>query len=271
MLYKCARVIFFVVHCNQISIEESLLPCILIMKKILAPILSIIILFPVFSQRNKIVFLSDNGTTFTKKQVDSLWYASGDWVSLNLRARIPRHIDTILFSITPVTKSHLIKSYRSSGCDKKRLSIAEIKRETFFKDIASIKLTSFKIKPDAEERKIPKANDQVDMNGMFETKTLNEDLKDITMDALANQYKPNQQEWIAFCYEPRNAVVFLDKNEKVIGYVEICFECHGHKIQPEDLKTYIPFTVSFEMMKQIFMAAGIKYGMNEFEEMPEPR
>ena len=40
------------------------------------------------------------------------------------------------------------------------------------------------------------------------------------------------------CYEPRNAILFLDSNNTVISYFEICFECHEFSQLPMD-KTII--------------------------------
>jgi hypothetical protein len=34
------------------------------------------------------------------------------------------------------------------------------------------------------------------------------------------------------CYYPRNAILFLDKNEKVISVLEICFECNQYYLFP---------------------------------------
>ncbi|WP_338378240.1 hypothetical protein [uncultured Flavobacterium sp.] len=35
------------------------------------------------------------------------------------------------------------------------------------------------------------------------------------------------------CYTPRNAIIFLDKNEKVISVLEICFECIQYYLFPK--------------------------------------
>lgn len=35
------------------------------------------------------------------------------------------------------------------------------------------------------------------------------------------------------CYEPRNAIVFLDENGLVAEYIEICFECYNRKESSE--------------------------------------
>ena len=52
-----------------------------------------------------------------------------------------------------------------------------------------------------------------------------------------DQEKPNNISY-ALCYTPRNAILFLDKNEKVISVIEICFECDKYYLFPksEELK-----------------------------------
>jgi len=40
----------------------------------------------------------------------------------------------------------------------------------------------------------------------------------------------------ASCYIPRDAILFLDKNEKLIDYLEVCFECTGYRLMTEKWK-----------------------------------
>lgn len=72
------------------------------------------------------------------------------------------------------------------------------------------------------------------------------------------------------CYNPRNAILFLDSNEKIISYIEVCFECHQFYQMPKE--TIINFNLfsnleqSFKMIDLIndFMKInGIKYGVIE--------
>jgi hypothetical protein len=70
------------------------------------------------------------------------------------------------------------------------------------------------------------------------------------------------------CYTPRNAILFLDYNDKVISYIEVCFECHQFYQMPKETITNInlfsQLEVSFKMIDLIkdFMSLnGIKYGV----------
>ncbi len=70
------------------------------------------------------------------------------------------------------------------------------------------------------------------------------------------------------CYTPRNAILFLDANDKILSYIEICFECHRFIQMPKE--TIINFNLfsvleeSFKMIdlvKDFMKINGIKYGI----------
>jgi hypothetical protein len=72
------------------------------------------------------------------------------------------------------------------------------------------------------------------------------------------------------CYEPRNAILFLDVNENIISRFEICFACNGiYQLPNETIKDFslLPHigTCSeiFNHYKKIFRNGGIKYGIDE--------
>ena len=65
------------------------------------------------------------------------------------------------------------------------------------------------------------------------------------------------------CYDPRNAILFLDKDKKVIAFIEICFGCDN--LRTSDVK--IDFgeycEQKFDLIKKIFADSGIKFGITE--------
>lgn len=70
------------------------------------------------------------------------------------------------------------------------------------------------------------------------------------------------------CYTPRNAILFLDSNDKILSYIEICFECHQFYQLPKE--TIINFNLfsnleeSFKMIdliKDFMKVNGIKFGI----------
>lgn len=63
------------------------------------------------------------------------------------------------------------------------------------------------------------------------------------------------------CYAPRNAIIFVNKNNKVIDYIEICFHCMGsHSKNDDRLSIGTLCTQKYDLMKQWFIDAGISYG-----------
>jgi hypothetical protein len=72
------------------------------------------------------------------------------------------------------------------------------------------------------------------------------------------------------CYTPRNAILFLDKTDKLIAICEICFECS---------QTYFSFDKEFEpnldsycrlrnqSFRTFFLSKGIEFGAIDFREM----
>ena len=64
------------------------------------------------------------------------------------------------------------------------------------------------------------------------------------------------------CYEPHHAIVFL-KNEKVIEYIEICFQCHGVELSNGKAMQISFCSEKYEMIKELFKGIGIKYELEE--------
>jgi hypothetical protein len=66
------------------------------------------------------------------------------------------------------------------------------------------------------------------------------------------------------CYEPRNGIVFENKAGKVIGYIEICFDCLRHEIEPP-MRLGSFCSEKYNALRGIFIAAGINYGTLKLE------
>ncbi|WP_025142091.1 hypothetical protein [Pedobacter jeongneungensis] len=62
------------------------------------------------------------------------------------------------------------------------------------------------------------------------------------------------------CYEPRNAIVFLDENGLIAEYIEICFKCHRRKESSEKIKMGEFCDDKYDLLRKYFRATGIKYG-----------
>lgn len=62
------------------------------------------------------------------------------------------------------------------------------------------------------------------------------------------------------CYEPRNAIVFLDQNSKVIDYIGICFSCETHICSSDKIKEFNYCTNKYALLANFFSLNGVKYG-----------
>jgi len=61
------------------------------------------------------------------------------------------------------------------------------------------------------------------------------------------------------CYNPRNAIVFFDKEDMVFAYLEICFECKGNQARPEKLTEFPKFcSYSYDELEKFFNQNGIE-------------
>ncbi|MGL2964461.1 hypothetical protein ACSVH2_11630 [Flavobacterium sp. RSB2_4_14] len=41
--------------------------------------------------------------------------------------------------------------------------------------------------------------------------------------------KCKTENYAAACYDPRHAILFYDENDKIFGYIELCFDCNGSR------------------------------------------
>lgn len=64
----------------------------------------------------------------------------------------------------------------------------------------------------------------------------------------------------ANCYEPRNAIVFIDKQGKVIQYIEICFGCQRMYRSSAKIKKPVFCEQKYDIIRRFFVAQGIQYG-----------
>lgn len=114
------------------------------------------------------------------------------------------------------------------------------------------------------------SNGKIDTTQFIETRTLNGKEEDGLVDILYNYNfdpKVNKDSIILeemMCYMPRNAVVFRNKSNEIITYLEICFECLRFNNPRKDLN--IVFCQDkYDRLKNYFGQLGIKFGTSEHE------
>lgn len=64
----------------------------------------------------------------------------------------------------------------------------------------------------------------------------------------------------ANCYEPRNAILFLDAKGRAFEYLEICFGCQQTKRSSPLIKEGEYCSTKFDLLRKFFIMSGIKYG-----------
>jgi hypothetical protein len=174
-----------------------------------------------------------------------------------------------------------IKSVRSlmdddNSADKDNYSCKHVEKYSLeqrrrfypFSEAHEIKIASFDSKP-AENRKfihvLPMKNGMVDVDRLSELKTLSAADIDSLTDILYNvTYRGTiSQVEGSGCYNPRNVIVFLNSSGKPFEYLELCFECSAHRSSSEKLLTGDFCDGKYEMVKELFIRAGVKQGTTE--------
>jgi uncharacterized protein YqgQ len=71
--------------------------------------------------------------------------------------------------------------------------------------------------------------------------------------------------WVAACYDPRHSILFYNKKDEVLGFIEICFECNRAE-STSNLKFISECALSQE---ELFKEFGITYFNDTEEEIEE--
>ena len=133
-----------------------------------------------------------------------------------------------------------------------------------------IQFVSFLLKQDVPVDKegfysLPLLNDTVQYSKLHEIKTIDSFQIDILSDIFSNVgYKGEifKIEEIK-CYDPRNAILFIDSTGKMFAYIEICFECRHIFTKPEKINIGDECNQKYDMMKKLFKNAGIVHGTTD--------
>lgn len=127
-----------------------------------------------------------------------------------------------------------------------------------FCDADKIKIISFK----SQLGKTPIENDTIFSAKTTETIILSEVQKDQLTDILYNYNYSKKTNVISEttqgCYFPRQAIVFLDKSDKVIAFIEVCLECKQvvSKLPKESIGNFCDG--KYDLLKKFFSSIGIK-------------
>lgn len=64
------------------------------------------------------------------------------------------------------------------------------------------------------------------------------------------------------CYDPRNAILFYNKNGRALAFIEICFECLQTRQSSTKISLGEMCDQKLDMLKVFFRNVGIKHGVN---------
>lgn len=62
------------------------------------------------------------------------------------------------------------------------------------------------------------------------------------------------------CFEPRNAIIFLNKKGKVFDYLEVCFACENYSSKSDRISVGTICTEKYDLLRKYFISLGVKYG-----------
>lgn len=135
------------------------------------------------------------------------------------------------------------------------------------KEIKIISFTNINIIRDSliveTQDEIPKTNGKIDLSKVKEIETLTSSDIDELSDIFYNfGYKENPKIQVNIkCYEPRNAILFLNEKGEIFEYIEICFECKKTVESSKKISLGEMCNQKLEMIKQIFKKRNIKFGI----------
>ena len=114
---------------------------------------------------------------------------------------------------------------------------------------------------------LPFLNDTIRLSKLIQSKILSNNQVDSLTDILYNTcYRWTITETRkAMCYLPHNAILFFDKNERFIDYIEICFDCHQFKYSNKKIVRFEECDFSVLELKNYFRDMGLYVTEKEFD------
>jgi len=195
---------------------------------------------------------------------NALFWAGNSVGQINNLAKTPPQ--------TP-TKREAEMEDRNHNCARQASKSFSVRLKKYPFSLASeVQFVSFRGSIDTVDNEIvykngslPMLNDTICYSKLYEIKTLTFSQVDTLTDILYNYgfrgtvYTMS----MAMCYNPRNAILFLDKNGKAFEFIEICFECKRTRESSEKISLGQLCDQKLDMIKDIFKNSGIEYGITK--------
>ena len=131
-----------------------------------------------------------------------------------------------------------------------------------FNTSAVIKIVSFNDPESQIEDTLPMKGNEIDYTKITEEKTLSKEQIDELTSILHNVTYKGEIFRISGtgCYNPKNAILFCDKNNHLLEFIEICFHCSGYELSSEKIGLGDLCNEKWEMLRSFFLTTGIKLG-----------
>jgi hypothetical protein len=115
-----------------------------------------------------------------------------------------------------------------------------------------------------DENKYPIGQHHVSYDSLLENRVLSKAEIGQLTDILYNNVAKNHGNigYLNMCFEPHNAILFVDKTGRLREYLLICFLCDRYVASSYHIKLWDPCNQKIEMIRSFFVSAGIKYGTN---------
>ncbi len=68
------------------------------------------------------------------------------------------------------------------------------------------------------------------------------------------------------CYDPRNAILFLDSKGQALAFTEICFQCRNTETSSDKISLGEMCEQKMDTIRKLFEKVGVKYGVVKEEE-----
>lgn len=166
----------------------------------------------------------------------------------------PRHLTTKEEKIDADNHNCL---YQNKFTSRQRLEIFP------FSKSSKIQIVSFD-KPDSiiVGGEIPIKNNVVDYSKLIDVKTLSSTQIDTLTDILYNYiYKGTFFTFFkSNCYNPKNAILFIDNLGRVYAFIELCFECNAFRTSDETVQVGDFCDQKYDMLKSFFARLGVAFG-----------
>jgi hypothetical protein len=168
---------------------------------------------------------------------------------------------TLLPPHSPTEDGIKRNNYNRACTFKYKFSSEERKKNYPFNIAANIKLVSFYCKEDGICG-MPGKKGLIDESKFLESRILDSSQVNTLTHILFNYGYVGEFDFetSSLCWEPRNAILFLDQKGKIIEYLALCFHCKNYEASNPKIQIGEECLGKYDLLAGLFWRAGIKYG-----------